>query len=138
VLLLISYTEIQAQAITQAAPTLVTTSPELTFDKIMENLFTNDCVILTANQQLGLITFRTQSEEYPNSARRRVNVLEGTILFKPDSPASTRTRVKLSLSWQESNDLANTFRTGASKEADAKWYKMIFDMLGVPVPSSNT
>ena len=107
-----------------------------TFQKVIDALVDNNCVILAANQMAGLISFRTQSESYPNSARRHVNILDGTILLRAESPASTRIRVQLTLNWQESNDTAGTFKTGAQKEADAGWYKIVFDILGLPVSPS--
>jgi hypothetical protein len=120
----------QAEQPPQIVSELLTSSPDARFEKIAEILFNNNYVILAANQQLALITFRTQSEDYPNSARRRVNVLEGTLLLRPAGRDATRIQVKLTRSWQESNDTAGTFRTGVQHEADADWYKNFFNMLG--------
>jgi hypothetical protein len=113
----------------QSPSELVTTSPDATFQKIVEKLFNNNCIILAVDRQLGLITFRTQAEDNSNSARRHVNILEGTILVNAETSSATRIRVKLTLGWQESRS-DYTFQTGAQKEADAGWYKFVFDMLG--------
>ncbi len=117
----------------QALSELVTSSPDATFEKIVEKLFNNNCIILAVNQQLGLITFRTQSEENSRASRRHVNILDGTILIRSETSTSTRIRVKLSLSWQESySDF--TFRTGVQNDVGAEWYKSVFDMLGLSAP----
>jgi hypothetical protein len=101
------------------------------FQKLQDALVDNQCIILASDQQSGLISFRMQSESYLNSAKRRIDVLDGTILVRTIQPALTNIRLQLAFSWQESNDMAGTFRSGASKEADPAWYKMVFDMLGV-------
>ena len=112
---------------------LVTTTSDATVEKIVEKLFSNNWIILSANQQLGLITFRYQSEENSSPARRHVNVLDGSILVRPETSNSTRVRVKLTLSWQESYSNA-TFRTGIRTDVPAEWYKLVFDTLGLSAP----
>jgi hypothetical protein len=112
---------------------LVTTSSDATVEKIVEKLFSNNWIILSANQQLGLITFRYQSEENSSPARRHVNVLDGSILVRSETSNSTRVRVKLTLSWQESYSNA-TFQTGIRNDVPAEWYKLVFDTLGLSAP----
>ena len=112
---------------------LVTTGPDATFEKLVGKLFDNNWIILSANQQLGLITFRYQSEENSSRSRRHVNVLEGSILVKPETATSTRVRVKLTLSWQESY-ADHTFQTGVRNDVPAEWYKLVFDTLGLSAP----
>jgi hypothetical protein len=127
----------QAEQSPKITSDFVTTSSDATYDKVLDKLFNNNYIILAANQQLGFITFRTQSEDNSNSARRHVNVLEGTIFLHAENFTTTRIRVKLTLSWQETYDTAGTFRTGAQQEADAGWYKSFFNMLGLTATSSN-
>ncbi|WP_243288045.1 hypothetical protein [Geothrix terrae] len=102
---------------------------DTTFSKLLVALVNNDSIILTANQQVGVISFRNQSEDAPNNARKHVNVLEGTILVKAQTPHSTVLQVKLTLAWQESYVTQGTYRTGVQKEADDGWYKGFLDML---------
>ena len=120
----------QAEQPPQIVSEVVAGSCNASFDKIVERLFNNNYIILAANKQLGLITFRTQSEDSSNAARRHVNVLEGTLLLRPLTPTSTQIKIELTLSWQESYVTAGTFRTGVQHEADAGWYKGFFKMLG--------
>lgn len=109
---------------------LVTANPEATFDRIVGKLFDNNWIILSANQPLGLITFRYQSEENSSRSRSHVNVLEGSILVKAETATSTRVRVALTLSWQESF-ADHTFQTGVRNDVPAEWYKLVFDTLGL-------
>ena len=120
----------------QAPPPLsevVTTSSDATIEKFVEKLFSNNWIILSANPELGLITFRYQSEENSSPARRHVNVLEGSILVRAETSTSTRVRVKLTLSWQESF-ADHTFQTGVRSDVPAEWYKLVSDVLGLSTP----
>ena len=126
-----------AGASPQTRSDLVTTSPDATFEKIIDKLVDNNFIILAANQQLGLISFRNQIEDNSSSIRRHVNILEGTILLRQESPTSTRIRVKLTLSWQEIDRRGSNIAFGVQHDADAGWYKGVFDMLGFTAPSSN-
>jgi len=131
-LLVLSPNYYRAEQAPQIVSELVTSSPDASFDKIVEKLFNNNYVILAANKQLGFISFRTQFEDNSNAARRHVNVLEGTLLLRAATSSASRIQVKLTLSWQESNDTAGTYRSGVQHEADAGWYKNFFNMLGLP------
>jgi hypothetical protein len=122
----------QAEQPPQLVSELVTSRADTSFEKVVERLFTNNYVILAADKQLGLISFRAQFEDKANAARRHVNVLEGTLLLRAATSSTSRIQVKLTLSWQESNDTAGTFKTGVQHEADAGWYKNFFNMLGLP------
>ena len=123
----------------QAPPThsaVMSSAYGTAFQKVQDALVENQCIILASDQQSGLISFRIQSESYPNSARRHVDFLDGTILLRSVLPASTSIRVQLALSWQESNDMQGTYKSGASREADAGWYKTVFDILGLSASQS--
>jgi len=124
-----------AQAVNVQRPLaeVVTSSPDATFEALVERLFSHNWIILSANQQLGLITFRYQSEENSSRTRRHVNTLDGSILVRAESPTSTRVRVNLTISWQESF-VDRTFATGVRNDVPAEWYKLVFDTLGLPVP----
>ena len=108
-------------------------SYETAFPKAIETLIANGCIILAADRQIGFITFRTQSEDNTVRGRRHVNVLEGTVLFKPDSSTSTRVQAKLTLSWQEHE--RSSYETGAKNDADLPYYKWLFELLSKPFAS---
>lgn len=127
----------QAEQPPQVVSELVTNSADASFEKVVERLFNGNYVILAADKQLGLVTFRAQFEDHPNAARRHVNVLEGILLLRAETSTATRIRVKLTLGWQESNDTSGTFRTGVQHEADAGWYKTFFNMLGLAATPPN-
>ncbi|GLH73616.1 hypothetical protein GETHLI_21180 [Geothrix limicola] len=112
-----------------AARTLVLASPPKTlFPKLIELLLDRDYIILSANQDLGLISFRHQKEDKSIRSRRHVNVVEGTLLLQDASPTSARVRVKLTQSWQESS--FNTHHeTGVQADADPGYYQSFFKML---------
>lgn len=137
VLCVLYSSNVHAVPSTKNSSDLVTTSPDATFQKIIDILVNNNCIILAANQQLGLITFRNQSEDNSSSNRRHVNTLEGTILLRQEAPTSTRIRVKLTLRWQEIDRRGTNLAFGIQHDADAGWYKSVFDMLGFPPPSTN-
>jgi hypothetical protein len=105
------------------------------FPKLLETLVANDCIILAANQHLGVISFRSQFEDNTNSARKRVNVLEGTLLLRPETPTSTLVRVKLTLSCQDTYTTQGTYRVGIQRDADPGWYKGILEMIAKAGPS---
>lgn len=108
---------------------------EVLFPKAVEALLDHHCIILAVNQQLGILSFRTQSEDRTARYRKHLNVLEGTLLFKRESPASTRVRATLTLGWQETDQ--KVFTTGVQQDADAGYYKWLFDLLGKTPPSSS-
>ncbi len=111
-----------------AAHVMVFTAPrKALFPKAIELLLDHDYIILLANQDLGLITFRLQVEDKAIRARRHVNVLEGTLLFQEASPVSTRVRVKLTQSWQESS-FNTQHETGVQVDADAGYYQGFLKM----------
>jgi len=113
---------------------VVAATPDATVEKLVERLFNGNCLILTANPQLGLITFRYQSEEHSIPARRHVNVLDGSILVRTETATTEQVRVKRTPSWQESYS-DHTFQTGVRMDVPAEWYMLVFDMLGLPVPA---
>ena len=120
----------------QAHTQVIPIACENLFRKVIETLVANDCIILTADQQLGIITFRTQSEDNTVRGRRHVNILEGTLLLKPELSTSTRIRATLTLSWQEA-DRRTSFVTGVQKNADSGYYKWLFEILGKSFTTSN-
>ncbi|HJV49104.1 MAG TPA: hypothetical protein VJ549_07500 [Geothrix sp.] len=117
-----------AHALSLASP------PKALFPKLIELLLDRDYVILWANQDLGLISFRHQGEDKSIRSRRHVNVVEGTLLLQEASSTSTRVRVKLTQSWQESS--FNTHHeTGVQADADPGYYQGFFKILEDAFPA---
>lgn len=118
-----------------AGHVLVLASPSRSlFPKAIELLLDHDYIILLANQELGLISFRLQAEDKAIRSRRHVNVVEGTLLLQETTPGSTRIRVKLTQSWQESS-FQTQHETGAQMEADPGYYQgflKMFESAGLP------
>jgi hypothetical protein len=120
------------------APTghvLVLATPyKVLFPKVIELLLDHDYIILLANQELGLLSFRLQAEDKAIRGRRHVNVVEGTLLFQETTPGSTRVRVKLTQSWQDSS-FQTQHETGAQMDADPGYYQgfmKMFETAGLP------
>ena len=97
------------------------------FPKVIELLLDHDYIILMANQDLGLLSFRLQAEDKAIRSSRHVNVVEGTLLLQEASPASTRVRVKLTQSWQDSS-FQTQHQTGAQMDADPGYYQGFLKM----------
>jgi hypothetical protein len=97
------------------------------FPKVIELLLDHDYIILLANQDLGLISFRFQAEDKAIRSSRHVNVVEGTLLLQETTPGSTRVRVKLTLSWQDSS-FQTQHETGAQMDADPGYYQGFLKM----------
>jgi hypothetical protein len=114
---------------------LVLATPyKVLFPKVIELLLDNDYIILLANQDLGLLSFRFQAEDKAIRSSRHVNVVEGTLLLQETTPNSTRVRVKLTQSWQNSN-FQIQHETGAQMEADPGYYLgflKMFEPAGLP------
>ncbi|HEX7553695.1 MAG TPA: hypothetical protein VF378_09080 [Geothrix sp.] len=109
---------------------VLATTYKALFPKVIELLLDHDYIILMANQDLGLISFRLQAEDKAIRSSRHVNVVEGTLLLQeasPTSPSSTRVRVKLTLSWQNSN-FQIQHETGAQMDADPGYYQGFLKM----------
>lgn len=105
-----------------AGHVLVLATPyKVLFPKVIELLLDHDYIILLANKELGLLSFRLQAEDKAIRSSRHVNVVEGTLLLQETTPSSTRVRVKLTQSWQNSN-LQPQHETGAQMEADPGYY----------------
>ena len=97
------------------------------FPKVIELLLDHDYIILLANQDLGLLSFRLQAEDKAIRSSRHVNVVEGTLLLQETTPTSTRVRVKLTQSWQNSN-FQIQHETGAQMDADPGYYQGFLKM----------
>lgn len=111
-----------------AGHVLVLASPsKALFPRAIELLLDHDYIILLANQELGLISFRLQAEDKAIRSSRHVNVVEGTLLLQEATPGSTRARVKLTLSWQNSN-FQIQHETGAQMDADPGYYQGFLKM----------
>ena len=111
-----------------AAHVLVLATPyKPLFPKVIELLLDHDYIILMANQELGLISFRLQGEDKAIRSSRHVNVVEGTLLLQEMTPGTTRVRVKLTLSWQNSN-FQIQHETGAQMDADPGYYQGFMKM----------
>jgi hypothetical protein len=97
------------------------------FPKVIELLLDHDYIILLANQDLGLLSFRLQAEDKAIRSSRHVNVVEGTLLLQETSPGSTRVRVKSTQSWQD-NSFQTMYQTGAQMDADPGYYQGFLKM----------
>ena len=106
---------------------VLTTPSKSLFPKAIELLLDHDYIILMANQDLGLISFRLQAEDKAIRSSRHVNVVEGTLLLQETTSGSTRVRVKLTLSWQDSN-FQIQHETGAQLDADPGYYQGFLKM----------
>jgi hypothetical protein len=117
---------------------IVPATGDAIFSKLVESLASNNCIILAANRDAGVITFRTQSEDTSNRASRHVNILDGTILIRQETTAATRLQFTLTLSWNESYLPAGSYRAGVQKDADSSWYQNVIEMVSKAViPSKN-
>lgn len=121
----------------QAQSVILPTAYTATFPRLLETLVDNGCIILAADQQLGFISFRSQSEDNTSAAWKRVNVLEGTILLRSETPNSTHIRTKLTLSHQDNYAIHGAYRTGVQRDADDRWYKGTLEMIAKVVPPSS-
>lgn len=111
-----------------ASHVLVLATPyKALFPKVIELLLDHDYIILLANQELGLLSFRLQGEDKAIRGRRHVNVVEGTLLLQETTPGSTRLRVKLVQNWQESS-FQTHHETGAQMDAEPGYYQGFMKM----------
>jgi hypothetical protein len=101
---------------------MLTAPYKAAFQKTIELLLDHDYIIIMANQDLGLISFRLRAEDKAIRGSRHVNVVEGTLLLQEAMAGSTRVRVKLTLSWQDSS-FQTQHETGAQVDADAGYYQ---------------
>lgn len=105
------------------------TDCKTSFSNLLTALVSGNCIITFASRECGVISFHTQLESSPNAAKRHVDVLDGTILLAIEDFGSTRAQMGLTVSWQESNEAQGTFKSGAQRDAEAKWYEFIFGIL---------
>jgi hypothetical protein len=114
---------------------VLASTPKALFPKVLERLLDQDYIILAANPELGLISFRHQGEDRAIRNRRHINVVEGTLLLQEASSTSTRLRVKLTQYWQESS-YDTHFETGVQADADAGYYQGFLRMLEEVLPAT--